>query len=220
MKHVTRDEMAIRQLLERARTIAVIGASPRPARHSYTVCRWLHDQGYEVIPVRPDRAEVAGLTSYERLADVPGAVDLVVIFRARRFAPALVREAGEKRAESVWLQPGVWSRACDEEAARAGLTLVAESCIEEEAKHALRESGHPRKLGVHARRRGRTLRDDRKRPVESGYRAGGGGGHRGGGGMHAVLDEKKMVRGRPSPRQGVARPAKAVRLRGRQHGAR
>jgi predicted CoA-binding protein len=215
MKHLTRDEVALQQLLQRARTIAIVGASPRPGRHSERVARYLHDQGYDVIPVRPDRVEVAGLTSYAQLDDVPGPVDIVVIFRNVVAVPEHIRQAAERAPEAIWLPPGVWSRACDDEAARAGVTLVVDACIEEEHRHASRVAGHPRKLGVHVRRRKPDYIDNRKRPEEAGYVAGGGGGHAGGGGVRAALDEKKMVGGRPSPRKGLRKLVAWLRLRGR-----
>ncbi len=207
--------MLIQRLLQHARTIAVIGASPRPERRSYEICRYLHEQGYDVIPIRPDRADVAGLTSYERLADVPGPVDIVAIYRNGAAAPEHVREAAEKSPEAVWLPPGVWSRACDEEATRAGLTLVMDACLEVEHRHASRVPGHPRKLMGHLPRRKHAYADNRKHPEDSGYAPGGGGGHAGGGGVRATLDEKKMVGGRPSPRPGVFKRLSALRLRGR-----
>jgi predicted CoA-binding protein len=218
MKHLTRDEVALQQLLQRARTVAVVGASPRPKRHSHQVCRYLHDQGYDVIPVRPDRADVAGLPSYAQLSDVPGSVDIVVVFRNAAAAPEHIRQAADKTPEAIWLPPGVWSRACDDEGARAGVTLVVDACIEEEHRHGSRVPGHPRKLGVHRSRRKRAYSDNRKRPEEDGYVAGGGGGHAGGGGVRAVLDEKKMAGGRPSPRRGLRKLLAWLRLRGRHHG--
>jgi uncharacterized protein len=218
MKHLTRDEVAIQQLLQRARTIAVVGASPRPERHSNGVCQYLHDQGYEVIPVRPDRADVARLPSYARLADIPGSIDIVVIFRNAAAVPEQLREAADARPEAVWLPPGVSSDAAREAATDIGVTLVEDSCIEEELRHSNRVSGHPRRLGVHVSRRKDGYDDNRKHPEESGYVADGGGGHVGGGGVRATLDEKKMVAGRPSPRRGLWRTLAPVRLHGRHHG--
>lgn len=218
MKHLTRDEVAIQQLLQRARTIAVVGASPRPERHSNGVCQYLHDQGYDVIPVRPDRADVARLSSYARLGDIPVSVDIVVLFRSAAAAPEQLREAAAARPEAVWLPPGVSSAAARDVATELGVTLVEDSCIEEELRHASRVSGHPRRLGVHINRRKEGYQDSRKHPEEGGYVADGGGGHVGGGGVRATLDEKKMVTGRPSPRHGVWKPLAAVLLHGRHHG--
>jgi predicted CoA-binding protein len=202
MKHLTRDEIIIQRLLEHARVIAVVGASPRPERHSHEVCRYLHEQGYDVIPIRPDRADIDHRTSYATLADVPGPIDILVIFRNAAAAPGHIAEAAEHALEAVWLPPGVWSRACDEAAERIGAFVVADTCIIEEHRHESRFAGHPRKLGVHVPRRKHGYSDNRKRPEATGYVAGGGGGHLGGGGVRATLDEKKMVAGRPSPRRG------------------
>jgi uncharacterized protein len=220
MKHLTRDEVAIHRLLQRARTIAVIGASPRPARHSHRVCCYLHEQGYEVIPVRPDREEVAGMTSYAWLGDVPGPVDIVVIFRSAAAVVAHIQEAAAKTVEAVWLPPGVGQPRCADEAAQLGLTLVEDSCIEEEHRHATRVAGHPRKLGVHVKRRQHGYEDNRQHPEEAGYTAGGGGGHAGGGGVRAALDEKKMAGGGPSPRRGLFKTLAALHLRGRHRAKR
>jgi predicted CoA-binding protein len=68
---MTRQEALIMQLLNRTRTIAVVGASPRPERHSHTVTSYLHRAGYDVIPVRPDLQQVDGLKAYARLGDIP-----------------------------------------------------------------------------------------------------------------------------------------------------
>jgi predicted CoA-binding protein len=207
MKHMDRAEALIERLLNSMRTIAVIGASPRPTRHSNTVVRYLHKAGYDVIPVRPDRATVGDLPTYGRLEDVAGPVDLVVIFRRPDAGIVHVREAVAKRAEAVWFQPGAWSREAEDEARRQELTVVKDRCIMEDHRHLLGAvgeagAGHPQKTGVHVRRRKRTFEDNRRRPEDDGYVAGGGGGHSAGGGVRAVVDEKKMTKGRPSPRLG------------------
>jgi predicted CoA-binding protein len=154
MKHRDANETLMQAVLRETRTVGVIGASPRPDRHSYAAVAYLHEAGYDVIPVRPDRATVAGLPTYASLQDVGGAVDLVVIFRRPEAAVAHVQEAADKRAAAVWLQPGTWSREAEEEAARHQLTVVKDRCIIEAHKHlagALGESrsGHPEEIGVH-----------------------------------------------------------------------
>ena len=202
MKHMTREEAGHRHVLQRARTVAIIGASSRPERHSYTVAEYLSTAGYDVAPIRPDGAEVAGLRSYSSLADVAGQVDLVVIFRRPGAVPAHIDEAAARGIEAVWLQPGVWSAGADAAADRHGLTLIKELCIAEEHRHLSQQSGHPAKWGVHVRRRKPTYEDNRQRPEEAGYVAGGGGGHTAGGGVRSIVDEKKMVKGAPSRRRG------------------
>jgi predicted CoA-binding protein len=211
MKHMNREEARIERLLRTTRTIAVIGASPRHGRHSGEVVRYLHKAGYDVIPIRPDRARVGGLPTYARLADVPGPVDLVMIFRRPDAVVAHTQEAVAKGAEVIWFPPGVWSREAENEARRHAIVVIKDRCVIEDHNHlagALGEagSGHPQKTGVHIRRRARTFEDNRVRTQDDGYAADGGGGGSAGGGVRAVLDEKKMVKGRPSPRSGPFKP--------------
>src|SRR5258705_11107939 len=116
MRHMNREEALVQRLLTRTRTIAVIGASPKRTRHSNQVVSYLHQAGYDVIPVRPDRAQVGGLPTYARLDDVAGPVDLVVIFRRPEAVTVHIREAAAKGAEAVWLPPGAWRPETEEEA--------------------------------------------------------------------------------------------------------
>jgi predicted CoA-binding protein len=206
MKHLTPTKSVMRRVLQRARTIAIVGASPSPERHSNTVTRYLAHEGYDVVPVRPDRSDVAGLTTYACLGDVPGKVDLVVVFRTPSAVPSHLEEAAAKGAEAVWLPPGAWSPAADAAAQQHGLTLIKDSCVMEEHRHLSARSGHPEKWGVHVRRRKPAYEDNRVRPDDAGYTRGGGGGHVAGGGGRSVLDEKKMVAGAPSRRRGSMKP--------------
>jgi uncharacterized protein len=205
MKHMTRQKALIMQLLNRARTIAVVGASPRPQRHSHTVVSYLHRVGYDVIPVRPDLQQVDGLKSYARLADIPVQLDLTVIFRRAAAAPQFIGEAASKQVEAVWLPPGVWTRQAEDQARAHDVLLIKDRCIEEEHRHLSKDAGHPARLGVHVSRRRSEYEDNRQDLEVAGYTESGGGGRKGGGGKRSVLDEKKMVRGRPSPRQGPRR---------------
>lgn len=206
MKHMTPTKTVMRNVLQRARTIAIVGASPSPERHSHVVAQYLAKEGYDVIPVRPDRADVAGLVTYASLADIPGPVDLVVLFRTPPAVPAHMEEAAAKGATAVWLPPGAWSPAAELAAQQNGLTLIKERCIMEEDRLLSQRSGHPAKWGVHVRRRKPEYEDNRRRPDDSGYTPSGGGGHSAGGGGRSVLDEKKMVAGAPSRRRGPMKP--------------
>lgn len=201
MRHTTREEGMIEGLLRATRTIAVVGASPRPSRHSHEVVEYLHHAGYDVIPIRPDRASVGGLPTFASLDDFGGPVDVVVIFRRPDAVAAHIEQAAAKHAEAVWLPPGAWSREAEEAARRHHLTLIKERCIIEEHRHlagAIGEptSGHAQKQGVHVGRRRRRIEEDQVAAPTPGYVEGGGGGHKAGGGKHTILDEKKMVSGR------------------------
>lgn len=188
MKHMTREEALIQGLLRSARTVAVIGASPRPERHSHDVVSYLHRVGYDVIPVRPDRMAVERLPTFARLDDVAGTVDLAIIFRRPDAVVDHIREAAAKGAHAVWLPPGAWSRDAEEEARERDLAMVKERCIIEEHRRlasAVGEpgAGHPDTPGVHM---GRRARASLTRAVNRGYVAAGGG-------VRAALDEKKMT---------------------------
>lgn len=98
------------------------------------------------------------------------------------------------------------TREAQEAADRHGLTLIKDLCIAEEHRHLSQTGGHPTNWGVHVRRRKPTYEDNRRRPEESGYTAGGVGGRSGGGGVRAVINEKKMVKGAPSRRRGEFKP--------------
>ncbi len=120
---------AIRSLLQQARTVAVVGLSPRPDRPSHRIARRLLDLGYSVIPVRPGVSEVLGLKAYARLSDVPGKVDLVDVFRNSADAGPVVDECIALGMPAVWLQEGVIDEAAAGRAQRAGLTVVMDRCI-------------------------------------------------------------------------------------------
>jgi predicted CoA-binding protein len=182
MRHLTRSKSVMRHVLQRARTIAIVGASPSPERHSHAVARYLAHEGYDVIPVRPDRSDVAGMAAYASVAEIPGAVDLVVLFRTPSAVPAHVEEAANKGVDAVWLPPGACSPAADAAARQHGLTLIKDCCVMEEHRQLSERSGHPEKWGVHVRRRKPAYQDNRVRPDDHGYTPGGGGGHVAGGG--------------------------------------
>jgi predicted CoA-binding protein len=117
------------EILRGARTIAVIGASPRPERPSHGVMRYLLAQGYRVIPVRADDcAEVLGVRCVRSLTEIEEPVDVVDVFRRPEATPAHAREAVEARAGAVWLQLGIRSAEARRIAAEAGLDYVEDAC--------------------------------------------------------------------------------------------
>lgn len=127
----------IRSLLQGAKTIAVVGISPRPDRPSHRIARRLLDLGYTVIPVRPAISEVLGLKAYPRLADVPEKIDLVDVFRNSSDAGGIVDECIALRLPAVWLQEGVIDDAAALRAQQAGLSVVMDRCISVEHRKLL-----------------------------------------------------------------------------------
>jgi uncharacterized protein len=117
------------EILRDARTIAVVGASPRPERPSHRVMRYLLQQGYRVIPVRADGcSEVLGVPCVRSLAEIGEPVDLVDVFRRAEATPAHAREAVKVGAGALWLQLGIRSAESRRIAAEAGLDYVEDAC--------------------------------------------------------------------------------------------
>ena len=127
------DEVVAR-LLSEVRTIAVVGASDKPSRPSYGVMAFLIERGYVVYPVNPKLAghEILGRMTYADLADVPGPVDMVEVFRRSEDAGAVVRQAIALKdalsIRAVWLQLGVIDGDAMDEAEAAGLVAVMDRC--------------------------------------------------------------------------------------------
>jgi uncharacterized protein len=117
------------EILAESRTIALVGASPRPERPSNSVMRYLLREGYRVIPVRPlGPPEILGRRRVASLADIDEPVDLVDVFRRSEFCPDVARQAVEARAGALWLQLGVVSAEARAIAEEAGLDYVEDEC--------------------------------------------------------------------------------------------
>ncbi|HZG33497.1 MAG TPA: CoA-binding protein [Sphingopyxis sp.] len=124
------DDGEIRDLLASPRRIAVIGASPNPARASNEVLAFLIGQGHDVIAVNPGHAgtTIHGAPVVATLANVEPAAEIVDIFRNSAQAGAAVDEAIVHGAKAVWMQIGVIDEAAARRAHAAGLTVVMDRC--------------------------------------------------------------------------------------------
>jgi O-acetylhomoserine (thiol)-lyase len=120
----------LRAILQRVKTIAMVGASSNWNRPSYFVMKYLQGKGYRVIPVNPGVAgqELLGEKVYASLRDIPEPVDMVDVFRPARDAPAIVEDAIAIRAKVVWMQLGIRNDAAAAVAERAGLEVVMNRC--------------------------------------------------------------------------------------------
>jgi uncharacterized protein len=125
-----------RALLQRVKTIAVVGASANPLRPSYTVFSFLRTQTpYDVTPINPAIAEIDGVKAYPSLAAYAaehGAPDLVDVFRKPSDAVSVVGEAIAAGAKAIWFQYGVVNDEAIALADRAGLTVVVDRCVKVE----------------------------------------------------------------------------------------
>lgn len=125
-----------KSMLETARTIAVVGCSPRPTRTSHRIARYLQDAGYTVIPVNPYHDELLGVPCYPDVQHIPAEtpIDIVNIFRRPRYTADMVRDVidriettGERPV--IWTQIGVSSQEAERLATDAGLPYVRNRCI-------------------------------------------------------------------------------------------
>jgi predicted CoA-binding protein len=122
-----RDRLGI---LQRTRTVAVVGASDNPSRASYFVATYLLSSSpYEVWFVNPRAREILGRPVYPSLADVPGTPDLVDVFRRHQDLPQVLTEAIDAGAPTLWLQLGLWDEDVARDGEAAGLTVVMDRCL-------------------------------------------------------------------------------------------
>lgn len=122
----------IRKVLEESKTIAVVGASNNPERHSYEVAQYLQRQGFKIIPVNPALTEMLGEKAYPDVLSIPGPVDVVDVFRRPEAVPEVVEQAIAKGAKVVWMQPGAENMAAAERVVDAGLEVIMGVCMMQE----------------------------------------------------------------------------------------
>ncbi|MVA25266.1 CoA-binding protein [Agrobacterium vitis] len=132
MQHDVYESAYLKTILETVKTIALTGASPNPARPSHGVMHFLLNQGYRVIPVNPGQAgkDILGQTVFASLGDIPEPVDMIDVFRASEYLPAVVDEAlGLTHVPKViWAQLGVRDDQAAARAEAAGIKVVMNRC--------------------------------------------------------------------------------------------
>ena len=127
------DDDGIRALLERTRRVAVLGIKiPESGQPAYYVPEYAKRAGYEIVPVPvyyPDVTEILGERVYRTIAEIPGEVDMVNVFRRSRDIDAHVEDILAKHPASVWFQLGIRNDAAAERFARAGIDVVQDRCL-------------------------------------------------------------------------------------------
>jgi predicted CoA-binding protein len=125
------DDDGIADVLRSTRRIAVVGASSNEGRPSYTVFRYLVNQGFECVPVNPNERSVYGVPAFRTLAEAvasTGPFDLVDVFRRSELVVPHAREAVEAGARCLWLQLGVVNWEAARVAHDGGLSVVMDRC--------------------------------------------------------------------------------------------
>ena len=126
------DGKAIQDVLETAKTIAIVGMSTETTKASNMVGSYLMDAGFTVIPVNPHAQEILGQACYPDLNSIPVAVDVVDVFRPPSEVAAIVDEAIAIGAKAVWTQLKIADLKASARAQDAGLVSVADKCIKME----------------------------------------------------------------------------------------
>jgi uncharacterized protein len=121
--------MQPRDVAEKAKTIAVVGASEDPGRASNHVMHFLIQCGYDVIPVNPEATSIQGRECVASLADIDRPIDIVDVFRRSSAIPEVAEEAAAAGAACLWLQEGLRSETARQIAEEAGMEFVQDRCI-------------------------------------------------------------------------------------------
>ncbi|HET8542746.1 MAG TPA: CoA-binding protein [Anaeromyxobacter sp.] len=133
-ENVLTDDARIRELLRSTRRVAVLGmkTEAQADQPAFYVPRYLADAGVDVVPVPvyyPDVKEILGKPVYRKVADVPGAIDVVDVFRKPSDVPGHLEDLKAKRPRAVWLQLGIRNDRAAEALAREGILVVQDRCL-------------------------------------------------------------------------------------------
>jgi len=122
----------MRQVLEKAKTIAVVGHSDKDYRTSYQIAAYLRRQGYRVIPVNPTVESIDGDKSYASLRDIDEHIDIVNVFRRSEHVAGVVEDTIAIGAETIWTQLGVIDHEALNKALQSGINIAVDLCIKVE----------------------------------------------------------------------------------------
>ena len=131
-RHLVVDDDGIRRIIADTKRIAVLGMKIDPEQPAYFVPEYARQTGMTIVPVPvyyPEVTEIMGLRVYRRIADIPGDVDMVNVFRRSHDVPPHVDDILAKKPRSVWMQSGIRNDEAAERLARAGIDVVQDRCL-------------------------------------------------------------------------------------------
>jgi len=120
----------LKEILEKTKTIAVVGISDKENLPSHTVPRYLQEKGYKIFPINPNYEQVLGEKSYQDLTSVEPHIDIVLIFRQSSYVKEIVDQAIKIGTEVVWMPEGIINLEASSTAKGAGLDVVVDTCIQ------------------------------------------------------------------------------------------
>ncbi|WP_300403856.1 CoA-binding protein [Nocardioides sp.] len=128
MSTTWQDPEAVRQMLDDARTWAIVGLSTDTSRTAYSIAALLQERGKRIVPIHPSAPTVLGEPGYATLADVPFDIDVVDVFRRSEAAGEFADQAVAIGARGVWFQLGVIDEDAFERTTAAGVPMVMDTC--------------------------------------------------------------------------------------------
>ena len=137
-KIITQDDK-IRDILKNARTIAILGLSPKPERDSNMVARYLKEQGYRIIPVRPAQKEILGEKVYASLDDIKETVDIVDVFRNPAQIVPHAHEAIRLKPKVFWMQLNIVNHDAAQLLTARGIDVIMNRCIKTEHERLIKK---------------------------------------------------------------------------------
>ncbi len=111
------------------KNIAIVGISPKEDRPSYDVAKYLKQNGYNIIPIRPATKEILGKKCYKSLEEVKEPVDIVDVFRRSEYCVEIAKHAVKIGAKALWLQEGIYSEEAKRIAENAGIVVIMDRCL-------------------------------------------------------------------------------------------
>jgi len=136
--HLIEDERGVKRVLDATHRIAVLGIKIERSQPAHYVPAYAQRAGFEIVPVPvyyPDATEILGQPVYRKVAEVPGDVDMVNVFRRGPDVAAHVDDIIAKKPKSVWMQLGIRNDAAAEKLARAGIDVIQDLCLMVELQH-------------------------------------------------------------------------------------
>ena len=122
------DNNHLKELLKNTKNIAIVGASSNPERDSFKVMKYLIEQGYKIFPVNPKEINILGRNCYQNLTLIEEKIDMVDIFRAKKFVFDHTKEAIRINANIIWMQEGIIDEKSSSLAMSCGIKVVMDKC--------------------------------------------------------------------------------------------
>ena len=123
-------QIYLKNILERVKTIALIGASTNPERDSFKVMKFLIENGYQVFPVNPNEAnnQILGKKCFSNLKEIEQRIDMVDIFRAKEFVMDITLDAIKVGVDVIWTQEGIVDQKSSHLAKNKGIIFIMNEC--------------------------------------------------------------------------------------------